>query len=188
MSPRILCTLAVAALALVPHAIAQRLIQFPAASVSTPQAGVYTLSPFASEKLIASGTDEPRIYQRNDLTPSNVTYWTIAKSGADALRIFDSQFVFKKAFPFNINAGAAAMSPDGRTFADIRSLKQLLLTDEAQIARNLTRQLTTYATGAPVRFSDRPDIEHILQQAEPSHYGVRTLITGIVQSRLFLQK
>lgn len=77
---------------------------------------------------------------------------------------------------------------DGRRFADIRSFKQLLLDDEPQIARNLTRQLTTYATGAPVRFGDRPEIERILRLAAASQYGVRTLVHEVVQSRLFLHK
>ena len=78
--------------------------------------------------------------------------------------------------------------PDGRPFVDVRDFKRLLPDSEAQIARNLTRQLTVYATGAPVRFSDRPEIERILRGAEPSQYGVRRLVHGIVQSALFLNK
>jgi hypothetical protein len=77
---------------------------------------------------------------------------------------------------------------DGRKFTDIRDFKQLLLADEKQIARNLARQLVVYATGAPVRFSDRAAIESILQRASASGYGVRTLIQEIVLSELFLQK
>jgi hypothetical protein len=74
--------------------------------------------------------------------------------------------------------------PDGRKFDDIRNLKRLLLADERQIARNLARQLLVFATGAPVRFGDRPELEQILDRAQPSHYGVRTLIREIVQSNL----
>ncbi len=94
------------------------------------------------------------------------------------------KFAFHRALLVD-SSGAMA---DGRPFNDIRSFKQLLLADEPQIARNVTRQLMIYATGAPVRFGDRPEIEHILQVAAPSQYGVRTLIREIVQSRLFLQK
>ena len=78
--------------------------------------------------------------------------------------------------------------PDGRTFRDIRTLKGLLVDDEQQLARNLTRQLVVYATGAPVRFGDREHVEQILERAGPSHYGVRTLIHEIVQSDLFVNK
>ena len=38
--------------------------------------------------------------------------------------------------------------------------------DERPIARNLARQLTIFATGAPVRFSDREEIERILDARE----------------------
>ena len=78
--------------------------------------------------------------------------------------------------------------PGGRAFKDIREFKQLLLQDEPQIARNFVRQLSVYATGAPVRFSDRPKIEEILQQARGSEYGVRSLIDELVQSDLFRSK
>ena len=78
--------------------------------------------------------------------------------------------------------------PDGRKFRDVRELKQLLLDNDKQIARNLARQLTVYATGAPVRFSDRNEIEQALARASSSHYGVRSLVHEIVQSELFRSK
>ena len=80
------------------------------------------------------------------------------------------------------------MLPDGRQFKDIRELKQQLLADERQLARNLTRQLAIYATGAPIHFADREQLEKILDRAGPSHYGVRSLIIELVQSDLFLNK
>jgi hypothetical protein len=76
----------------------------------------------------------------------------------------------------------------GARFHDIREFKGLLLQDERQIARNLTQQLVVYATGAPVRFGDRPQVELILDRAKPSQYGVRSLIREIVQSELFRSK
>ncbi len=78
--------------------------------------------------------------------------------------------------------------PDGRKFEDIRGLKKLLLADERQVARNLTTQLLVFGTGAPVRFGDRPELEAILDRAQPSDYGVRSIVEEIVQSNLFLSK
>ncbi len=78
--------------------------------------------------------------------------------------------------------------PDGRKFRDIRELKKLLLADETQIARNLAQQLAVYATGARVRFGDRPQIEQALERAASSHYGVRSIVLEIVQSELFRSK
>jgi hypothetical protein len=94
------------------------------------------------------------------------------------------KFAFSLALPVDSSGELA----DGRKFTDIREFKRLLLTDERQIARNLARQLVTYATGAPVRFSDRAAVERILDQAKPGGYGVRSLVHGIVQSGLFLNK
>ncbi len=100
----------------------------------------------------------------------------IAKSG--------QKFTFHYALPVD----ASGELPDGRKFRDIRDLKQLLLADERQLARNLARQLAVFATGAPIRFSDRKQLEQILERAQPSQYGVRSLVRELVQSQLFLEK
>jgi hypothetical protein len=94
----------------------------------------------------------------------------------------------KFAFHAALAVDASGKLPDGRTFSDIRSFKKLLLEDERQIARNLARQLLVYATGAPIRFGDRAEVERILQDAAPRHYGVRTLVHEVVESSLFLHK
>ncbi len=94
------------------------------------------------------------------------------------------KFTFHAALPVD----ASGQLPDGRPFQDIREFKQRLLTDEAQIARNLARQLTVYATGAPIRFGDRARIEALLQRARARNYGVRTLVHEVVQSDLFRKK
>ncbi len=78
--------------------------------------------------------------------------------------------------------------PDGRKFQDVRELKQCLLDDPEQLARNLVRQLVVYATGAPIRFSDRPAIAKILARNRGEGYGVRGLVEEIVESDLFLNK
>jgi len=70
----------------------------------------------------------------------------------------------------------------------VREFKRLLLEDEAQIARNLVRQLVVYATGAPVRFSDRAAVEAILGRTRAGGYGVRSLVRELVQSELFRRK
>lgn len=94
----------------------------------------------------------------------------------------------KFAFHYALPVDASGELPDGRKFRDIREFKELLLDNEKQLARNLAKQLTIYATGAPVRFADRADIEQILDRASSSHYGVRSLIHELIQSDLFLNK
>ena len=127
---------------------------------------------FALENFDVMGGWRDRYRAMGDGVPEK----RIAKSG--------QKFAFHYALPVD----ASGELPDGRKFHDIRDLKQLLLADEKQLARNLAKQLTVYATGAPIRFADREPIEQILERASSSHYGVRSLIHELVQSELFLNK
>jgi hypothetical protein len=83
---------------------------------------------------------------------------------------------------------ASGKTADGKAFTDIVEFKKLLLKDEDAIARNLIEQLIVYATGAPVRFSDRDEVAAILEKTKETEYGVRSIIHSIVQSPLFLKK
>ncbi len=98
----------------------------------------------------------------------------------------------KNGQPFTFHAGPkvdpSGDLPDGRHFSDVRELKQLLLKDERQIARNVTSQIIVYATGAPVGFGDRPKEEAILDRSEKSGYGVKSIINAVIDSELFKNK
>src|SRR5262245_39249248 len=78
--------------------------------------------------------------------------------------------------------------PDGSKFKDIDEFKQLLLKDKDQLARALTVKLLTYATGAAPEEPDKAEIEAIVKKSREQHYGFRTLIHEVVQSRLFQTK
>jgi hypothetical protein len=82
-------------------------------------------------------------------------------------------------------SGATA---DGRAFKDVREFKQLLLQDERQLARNIAKQLSVFATASRVRFSDRARIEQILDKTVATQYGIRSIVEELVQSELFLNK
>jgi Protein of unknown function (DUF1592)/Protein of unknown function (DUF1588)/Protein of unknown function (DUF1585)/Protein of unknown function (DUF1587)/Protein of unknown function (DUF1595) len=92
------------------------------------------------------------------------------------------------AFHYGLPVDAAGELTDGRTFNDIKDFKRLISSDEQSVARNLARQLVTFATGAPVRFTDRDELERILQRAQSRRYGVRTLVEEIIRSDLFQTK
>lgn len=92
------------------------------------------------------------------------------------------------AFHYALPVDSAGELPSGQPFQDVRELKRLLVQDELPIARNLARQLAVFATGAPVRFSDRAEIERILDTAKPSQFGLKSIIHAIVQSELFRNK
>lgn len=74
---------------------------------------------------------------------------------------------------------------DGTPFDDIRGLKHLLARRPRQLARNLVGLLTAYATGGPLRFSDRRHVEAILDAAEPEGFRVRALVRRFVVSPIF---
>lgn len=74
---------------------------------------------------------------------------------------------------------------DGRGFKDIHALKALLLADPRQLGRNMLEQFTVYATGTPVRYSDRREIESLLDACAKNDYRVRDLLLALVQSRIF---
>jgi hypothetical protein len=92
------------------------------------------------------------------------------------------------AFHLGLEVDSAGQLPDGRAFKDIREFKQLLLDREPMLARNLAKQLLIYATGAPVRFSDREALTRISESTRSQSYGVRSLVHAIVASELFQTK
>jgi hypothetical protein len=93
------------------------------------------------------------------------------------------------AFRYGPPVDSAGALPDGSPFRDIHEFKRLLLErEERKVARNLVGQLATYATGAPIGFSDRKEVEEILEKTRGSDFGVRSVIQGIVQSDLFRSK
>ena len=75
---------------------------------------------------------------------------------------------------------------DGRAFRDVHELKRILAANPRQLARNLLHQFTVYATGTPVRFSDRAEIEVLLDACATNDYRVQDLMLALVQSKIFL--
>lgn len=75
---------------------------------------------------------------------------------------------------------------DGKEFKDVFALKEIFKANSRQLARNVLHQLTIYATGTPVRFSDRREVESILDSCARNGYRVGDLLRGLVQSRIFL--
>jgi hypothetical protein len=91
-------------------------------------------------------------------------------------------------FGLGLGVDASGELPDGRAFTGIRDLKRCLASEPEQLARNLLRQWTVYATGAPVRFSDRATIETIVARNRGKGWPLRSLLLDLVESRLFREK
>ncbi len=93
-----------------------------------------------------------------------------------------------KTVSIGIPVDAHHQMPTGEAFADIDQFKSIILADPARIARNFTHQLLTYATGAPIAFNDRREVEDILETAKPNQFGIRDLIHAVADSPIFLSK
>jgi hypothetical protein len=91
------------------------------------------------------------------------------------------------AYKLGLKVDPSGETADGRRFNDLEGFKELLLEDPRPLARNLVGQWVVYATGAPVGFADRAEVERILDRAA-GRYGVRSLLHEFVQSPLFLSK
>ena len=91
-------------------------------------------------------------------------------------------------YRWGLDVDASGSTAGGEKFRGIRRFRDLLLTQEEQVARNFVSQLITYATGAEIQFADRPEVERILASTKKSGYPVRELLHGVVQGRLFLNK
>jgi hypothetical protein len=81
---------------------------------------------------------------------------------------------------------ASAKLANGPSFKDVNDLKGILAADSRQLARNVLHQMTVYATGTPVRYSDRREIETLLDGCAADGYRVRDLLLALVESRIFL--
>lgn len=88
-------------------------------------------------------------------------------------------------YRIGLSVDCAGQLDDGRTFADIREFKNLLLENESDFAVAMTQKLATYALGRRIGFSDRPRIEKIVGAAQRRKLAMRSLIHELVQSELF---
>lgn len=89
-------------------------------------------------------------------------------------------------YTLSVAVDASGKMLEGASFQDIRDLKAILAANPRQLGRNLLQQFTVYATGTPVRFSDRPVIEAILDSCSADGFRVRNLLLGLIQSPIFL--
>jgi hypothetical protein len=90
------------------------------------------------------------------------------------------------AFTLAGKVDASGQLSDGRPFDNIHELKALFADNPRQLARNLLHQFTLYATGTPVQFSDRRNIEAMLDACAQDGYRARDLLHALVQSPIFL--
>lgn len=90
------------------------------------------------------------------------------------------------AYTLSSSVDASGKISDGPDFQNIHDLKAILAANPRQLGRNLLHQFVIYATGTPVRFSDRPEIEAILDVCAGRGFRVRDLLMAFIESKIFL--
>jgi hypothetical protein len=83
---------------------------------------------------------------------------------------------------------ASYAMPDGQTFQNVDDFRLLLAAQPKQLAANVAEKLLTYGTGGAVRFADRDEVERIVAATEEQNYGLRSLVSEVVTSQVFLKK
>lgn len=91
---------------------------------------------------------------------------------------------YKLALPVD----ASGQTADGIPFKNIREFKAILMTQNEQIARNVTQNLLIYGTGAGIEFADRAAVDAIMKQTAGKDHGLRSIVHAIVQSEVFQSK
>lgn len=76
---------------------------------------------------------------------------------------------------------------DGRTFDNFRQFRDRLMEDRDRVVRTITSKLLVYATGRPVRISDRRLVDQVVGKTGSNTPGLKSLIHEIVDSKLFLE-
>lgn len=83
---------------------------------------------------------------------------------------------------------AAGELSTGAKFAGFTEFQKLLLGSQDRVARCVAEKLLTFATGRPMGFSDRAQIDQLVVQSKGRDHALRDLIHAVVQSEIFRSK
>lgn len=78
--------------------------------------------------------------------------------------------------------------PGGATFANMSDFQKILLAGQERVARCVIEKLLTFATGRPMGFSDRSELDRLVAASKAKGHGLRDLVHSVVQSEIFRSK
>lgn len=81
---------------------------------------------------------------------------------------------------------ASGVLVDGRAFKNFQEFRDQLVINPLPLAENFTEKLVVFGTGAPISFSERDELSHLLKRAEAERFGMRSILNQLVTSSLFL--
>ena len=77
---------------------------------------------------------------------------------------------------------------DGRKFSGFHEFREQLAAKPDLLAKTLATKLLIFATGREMGFSDRPEIERIVNESAKNGHSIRDLIHLVIASEIFRQK
>ena len=83
---------------------------------------------------------------------------------------------------------ASGKTESGDTFSGMAEYKKILLSQKEAFAKNLIERLLSYASGRRLGFSDRTEVNRILQAAKDKKYRMKDMLELVVQSHIFTHK
>ena len=108
-----------------------------------------------------------------------------------ALESFDPVGVWRSRYGKDekgVAVDPSGTTPEGDAFANLLAWKKIYQGRNEQLARGFAQQFLTYATGAPMRFSDAGALEQLVSETQKSSHGLRSIIQAAVTSPVFLNK
>jgi hypothetical protein len=83
---------------------------------------------------------------------------------------------------------ASGELPNGEHFEGIEEFKNALANREDQFVRCLTEKMLAYSMGRTLEFTDRPEVDQIIEKTQASGSGLQDLVLAIVESEAFRTK
>lgn len=106
-----------------------------------------------------------------------------------ALENFDPIGGWRERYPRGREQGppidASGQLPNGERFDGIVEFKSALGQREDQFIRCLTEKILAYSMGRTLEFTDRPEVDRIIERTRASGSGLQDLALAIVQSEAF---
>ena len=94
----------------------------------------------------------------------------------------------KVRYRLGLNVDASGVLISGDAFSDLAGFQKLLLSDQDRVARCVLEKLLTFATGRELGFSDRTELDLLIQQSRKNGHLLRDMIHAMVQSSIFRSK
>lgn len=83
---------------------------------------------------------------------------------------------------------ASGQMPNGQEFTGFDDFKSILMGRQDQFARCLTEKLLAYSMGRTLEFTDRPEVDGIIEKLDERGQGLQDLVLLIVESEAFRTK